>query len=136
MDQVNIPGTLTAQYDAPTGVVKMYGAGLWQMSVVRAHFAELEAALAQARRDYPDVLVLVDLSKASVQMKEVGEEIEEFTQRAYRPTDRIAVVLASSMLKTQMRRVVRQATFETFLSASAAYTWLTAHQAKSQNSSH
>ena len=128
MEPLNVPGSLTAKYDPSTGVVRMFGAGLWQMSIVRKHFADLEAALAQARRYHPDVLVFCDLSTASVQMKEVGEEIEQFTERAYHPTDRIAVVLASSVLKMQMRRVVRQATFETFLSATAAYTWLTAHQ--------
>lgn len=61
---------------------------------------------------------------AAVQSLDVAGHIEGFSTQAFEPSDKIAIVVASNLLKLQMRRVVCGARSETFLSLEAAERWL------------
>lgn len=105
--------------------VAVHGAGYWTPAYVDTHFAELGELLARVRRQ-KHVRVLVDLTQAAVQGEESAQRVSHWTARLYREGDRVAIVLASSLLKAQMRRVAIIADRELFLSRTAAMTWLLA----------
>jgi hypothetical protein len=119
-------GRLSISLPDDQGIIKIQGHGLWSLDYLNQHFRELDAIIAQARRWNPDVLALVDLREAPVQSPEVAESINANTRRVYRDQDRIAIVVQSSLVKLQMKRVVDCAHVQIFISVSAAYTWLTA----------
>jgi hypothetical protein len=108
-------------------IVKVAAWGLWSVSEIDAHFASLQAILKDTRTIHANVLVLVDLRNATAQTAAVTERLSWWTNRLYAPQDRVAIVLASSLLKSQMRRIDIPATRELFLSSAAAMTWLTAN---------
>jgi len=121
----------------PEGVISFFdygqyiavqGTGCWSPEYLDAHFADLAGLLGRRRRDR-QVLVLVDLTRAGVQSDETAERIRYWTANLYRQSDRVAIVLASSMLKAQMRRYVMVADRELFLSRTAALAWLLAKPA-------
>lgn len=120
-------GRLSIALPDDQGIVKLHGSGVWSLDYLNQHFRELDAVIAQARRRNPNVLVLVDLRDAPVQSPEVAECINANTRRVYRNHDRIAIVVQSSLVKLQMKRVVDCAHVQIFISVAAAYTWLTAY---------
>ncbi len=71
--------------------------------------------------------MLVDLRKSPVQSVETAGRIKAATSRIYKPGDRIAIVVQSSLVKTQMRQVVDVTTVELFISIDAAEMWLLAY---------
>lgn len=107
-------------------ILRVTGRGLWTIKDIDDHFIQLKRALDTARRSRGAATVFVDLQDAVVQTDAVAARLGWWTTRSYRTQDRVAIVLASSLLKAQMRRVPMAATRELFLSPMAALTWLTA----------
>jgi hypothetical protein len=106
--------------------IRVTGRGFWSVKQIDDHFARLERTLDESRLAQDSALVLVDLRDATVQAAAVADRLGWWTERLYSAQDRVAIVLASSLLKAQMRRVPMAATRELFLSPMAALTWLTA----------
>jgi len=117
---------LRAWFDAAQGIIRVVGTGHWTVPLVRSHFRELGRLVESMRRDTGQVLVLVDLSRAAVQDDDVAAEVHAGVQRVYAPQDRVALIVRSSLVKAQMRRVARIETSQVFLSGHAAQTWLKA----------
>ena len=103
--------------------VAVQGTGYWSPAYLDAHFAELADILVRLRKQRK-VRVLVDLTQAAVQSAGTAERLSHWTSKIYREEDRVAIVLASSLIKAQMRRVAIIANRELFLSRTAAMTWL------------
>lgn len=110
------------------GIISITGSGLWDVEIVDAHFRELAGVLSRVRREQPTPMILVDLRGSIVQPVAVFERLSWWTHQIYVPRDRIAIIVATSLQKVQMRRVETRATRELFLSMEAARTWLVAHQ--------
>ncbi|PZU11778.1 hypothetical protein [Sphingomonas sp.] len=108
-------------------IVRVDGAGSWRLDYLDGHFERLEHMLLAIRRARRRVRVLVDLRQAVVQSAAVAERIQYWTDRLYEAEDRVAIVVASSLLKSQMRRVAAITQREFFLSESAGRTWLMAN---------
>jgi hypothetical protein len=94
------------------------------MDLLRQHLEEVERIFTREHTAGRRFRVLSDLRGASVQLPDVAGHIEGFSKQAFEPSDKIAVVVASNLLKLQMRRVVHRARFEAFLSVDAAERWL------------
>jgi non-ribosomal peptide synthetase component F len=117
---------ITFAHDRALGVIKVAGHGLWFPAYVDAHFAALERLATRVREEHGEVRALVDLRRSLAQPPETADRISHWTQRIYQAGDRVAIILANSMLKAQMRRVAMRADRELFISPTAAQQWLTA----------
>jgi hypothetical protein len=117
-------GELTIDIDQAAGLVRVTGRGFWSPLHADHHFSRLDGVLRGIRMAGLRVRVLVDLREAAVQPAETIERISRATQEVYQPGDRVAIVVGSSLAKMQMRRIVRAANHDFFVSPSAAEMWL------------
>lgn len=109
------------------GIVRLVGHGAWSVEYMNRHFRELDPVVATARMRMRNVMVLADLRDAPIQSPDVAEMINIGTRRLYRDGDRIAIVVQSSLVKLQMKRIVDCAQVQIFISVAAACTWLMAY---------
>lgn len=106
--------------------LRVLGKGLWSPDFIDAHFGALKRQVEELRERCGRARVLVNLSEAMIQPADTAERIRHWTGQIYQPQDKVAIVLASSLLKSQMRRVAMIAERELFLSEANAIAWLTA----------
>jgi hypothetical protein len=106
--------------------LRVEGKGLWNAAFIDAHFGALQAQVEAMREQHGKARVLVNLCTATIQTAETAERIRHWTGLIYKERDRVAIVLASSLLKSQMRRVAIIADRELFLSETNALGWLLA----------
>ncbi|HEX7782779.1 MAG TPA: hypothetical protein VF509_08225 [Sphingobium sp.] len=107
-----------------TGVIQVVGSGFWTPQDVDRHFGKLGDVVRSVRQSGRQIRVLVNLSGVPPQSLETVERIGVASARIYAKEDRIAIIVDSSLAKMQMRRVVREAQHQIFLSPNAAMTWL------------
>lgn len=108
-------------------LIEVRGSGIWSPVYADAHFMRLQFALVQLRHAKGVARVLVDLSEAMVQPADTAARVKYWTGKLYREGDRVAMVVASSLLKIQMRHAVAITAFEVFISDRAARLWLSAY---------
>jgi hypothetical protein len=84
------------------------------------HFDELSAALTSMRLSGRRVRVLVDLRECPPQSAEVAGVIVQRTACMYLPSDRVAILVTSSILRLQLRRVLADQEFGVFVAEDAA----------------
>jgi hypothetical protein len=106
--------------------LRVTGKGLWSAAFIDSHFGGLQRQVAAMRALHGHARVLVNLCTATIQTPETAERIRHWTGLIYKERDRVAIVLASSLLKSQMRRVTIIADRELFLSETNALAWLLA----------
>jgi hypothetical protein len=119
-------GLLALGYDRTLGAMRLTGRGLFSIEQVEAYFTHYRRLAERMRRERGAVRVLADLREAAVQSVEVAGYVRDRGEGLRREEDRFAVVLASSLVKLQMRRVVGSPQHAFFLSPAAAETWLRA----------
>jgi hypothetical protein len=91
---------------------------------VREHLRAFEAVLHESRRAPAPSRTLVDLREAPVQSPQVAALLHDAISRMYRPPERAAIVVASSLVKIQMQRGFHPDTHAIFQSLKAAELWL------------
>lgn len=106
--------------------LRVTGAGMWTTGMIDAHFVTVSASLRAMRAARGHAAVLVDLRRAAVQPAAVQATLSRWTSKLYVARDRVAIVVASSLVKSQTRRVDIAATRELFMSMNAAELWLCA----------
>ena len=104
-----------------SGLVRATIRGFWPMEVAVAYVDEMAGILAVARRR-GSARLIVDLTGAAIQSPEVMQKLGVLDM--YAPEDRVAVIVASSLLKTQLKRVFVKANLAVFVSEEAAETWV------------
>lgn len=124
IDSAPVPrdGALTLRQDGE--VIRVRGRGFWTPAQAAAHFQALAALIAARRALAAPVRVLVDLREAQVQSAAIAEGIRASTQRLYRAGDRAAIVVASGLLRVQVRRIVEPTVHELFVAEADALAWL------------
>lgn len=110
--------------------LRVIGVGLWTVAMVDAHFVAVSATLRAIRAVRGHAAVLVDLRRAAVQPGPVANALSAWTSKLFVARDRVAIVVASSLVKAQSRRVEVAATRELFMSMNAAELWLCAPYAR------
>jgi hypothetical protein len=115
---------LVASYDSHIGWIDVRGTGLWSQEDLDHYVASLPSMLASMRRSIGYARVLADLSDANVQTQSMIDQISGFTADLFNTEDRIAIIVPSTLMKMQMRRGVKTAQTEIFVSAIAAKSWL------------
>lgn len=92
---------------------------------VAAHFRQLGEIISRRHASGEVVRALIDLKSAAIQPMGIATSIAEATNRLYsKPTDRVAILVASSLLKMQLRRIHADQPFEIFISEQEARTFL------------
>ncbi|QJU59523.1 hypothetical protein HL653_18760 [Sphingomonas sp. AP4-R1] len=114
------------EIEARAAYLRVVGKGLWSPAFVDGHFGALQRQVEELRERCGSARVLVNLSGATIQPADTAERIRHWTGLIYQQRDKVAIVLASSLLKSQMRRVAIVADRELFLSEANAIAWLTA----------
>ena len=119
-------GELAIVVDAAAYQLKVTGKGFWSPDYVQAHIREFEAVLLQARQWPQPSRTLVDLRNSPVQSPEVAELLHSAMCRMYRPPERAAIIVSSSLVRMQMKRGFNPETHEVFTSEAEAKRWLDA----------
>jgi hypothetical protein len=119
-----LEGELTIGLDASTNLIRVVGRGFWSLPYITDHLREFEAVLMRARFDPRPSRTLVDLRESPVQAPDVAAYLHSAVSRMYRPPERAAIVVASSLVKMQMKRGFNPETHAVFLSLKAAEMWL------------
>ncbi|WP_109809076.1 hypothetical protein [Sphingosinithalassobacter portus] len=110
------------------GVLRVTGSGAWNRMQLTGHFARLHELIRPVRERGEPLLALIDMRGITEMPDEIVAVIDRETARLYQEQDRVAVMVASSLVKMQMKRAAEKAQREFFLSAKAALTWLTAYR--------
>ena len=106
--------------------VSVIGRGMWSPGYCDQHFSALGVMLERVRKHSGGVRVLVQIKEAPVQSAATIERVVHWTKIIYAVGDRVAIVVASSLMKSQMRRIHMAAKREIFVSETAARAWLDA----------
>lgn len=113
--------------DPVTEAVHVECSGFWSLEEAKRYLDQIAEAIGEARSRNSRVRVLVDCRKASVQALELINELSDMISRAYKPEDRLAIVVESQLLKRQMDRLPTVAVtriFASLVSLELATDWL------------
>ncbi|MBV9843275.1 MAG: hypothetical protein JOY99_17360 [Sphingomonadaceae bacterium] len=123
-------GKFVIHWDEARAAVRIETFGIWSVDDFNEFYPLVRAAYDKSRARLGYALVLVDGTKAHVQTSELIQYMQAQGQIISKPGDRVAVIVSSSLLKLQMKRVTEAVdTVQYFLSPSAADTWLNAYSA-------
>jgi hypothetical protein len=122
------PGTgpFDVRIDEAARIVRTEARGFWTLMQTEDYCAELADRIEECRRRFGCARVLVDRRDAPIQPIPVIERLGEFNATHFADSDRLAIVVESSLAKGQMRRHFTHAGSQAFLSYVAAELWLTA----------
>jgi len=112
------------RFDPDSGVLRVTHSGYLSGETYARYREEFASAIADARVTTPILRILID----GREMEEMppADRIAELS-RPFIPEDRIALIVRSSLLKMEARRVAHSPALQTFLSENAAWTWLLAY---------
>lgn len=106
-------------------IIQIEGKGFYVEADVRRHFDTLAIIIARRRQSKRRVIALVDLREAATQSATISKIITDETNRLYSdPTDRVAIVVSTMLLKLQLERVHKQQGFSIFTSVDDATAFL------------
>jgi hypothetical protein len=111
--------------DERLGVIRTDVCGFWEADDGVIYFDQLARFIDIARRRFGSVKVLVDRRESPIQSAAVAAQMRTANARLYRPEDRLAIVVDSSLLLMQLRRLFSHAGSRAFLSSEEAEAWLT-----------
>jgi hypothetical protein len=94
--------------DPRKGVIRIHVEGFFDLPTLRCHFAENAAVVARWRLSGRPVRVLIDAIGLMPHTPEGQACVQASTARIYRSGDRVAVLVASVLIKMQMRRALEQ----------------------------
>ncbi|QQV77395.1 hypothetical protein H5J25_00725 [Sphingomonas aliaeris] len=107
--------------------------GFFDLSTLRDHFANNAAVVKRWRAAGRPIRVLINAVDLKPHSPEGQACVQDATSRIYRPGDRVAILVSSSLVKMQMRRALsRGEILNFFISENAAVTWLDALQQPGQ----
>jgi hypothetical protein len=111
-------------YDPRTGILTVRVEGSWTLPEVERYGREAGVQFAQARKQAGSLRLLVDLKATVVLSQSVIEPLAKAGMQYSRPSDRVALVVNSTLMKLQMKRMIGDAPTPVFLSIDEAKSWL------------
>lgn len=115
---------LFTTYDRSTNFLRVVGRGFWTMDHAVEHLRGFEILLHEGRRMARPSRTLVDLREAAVLAPDVADYVHNTIRVMYRPPERAAILVASTLAKLQMRRGLNPETHQLFTSLDEAMRWL------------
>lgn len=119
------PGLYEIIRDGRLKILRINQVGVRTLGEVDRYLAVLGDVVRDTRLRFGRVRVLADLRNAPLRTQEAAERMRMGNLALYRPGDRVALIVESSLLKMQLRRTLVEYQ-NIFLSPNAAETWLTA----------
>lgn len=116
--------------DDSLGIIRILVSGFFDRPVLEEHFSVKNRIVRRWRAQGRPICVLIDAAGLKPHSPENQAFVQEAAARLYETSDRVAMLLESSLVKMQMRRALSHGQAEYFISENAAITWLTAHQAQ------
>ena len=117
-------------FDQDGGILEVRARGVWTPETVMRYRSDLAVEAVAARAQAGRLKLLFNAVEFSVQPQDAAEKIQLVERVAIEPGDSVAVLLASSLLKLQARRVFEGwSNLDLFVSENAARTWLQAGDA-------
>ena len=115
--------------DRLQGAISISVAGFFDLPTLRDHFADNAAVVKRWRATGRPIRVLINAVDLKPHSPEGQACVQDATGRIYRPGDRVAILVSSSLVKMQMRRALSHGEIlNFFISENAAVTWLDARQ--------
>ncbi|WP_445193891.1 hypothetical protein ACT009_08450 [Sphingomonas sp. Tas61C01] len=119
--------------DLLQGVIIINVEGFFDLPTLRAHFVDNAAVVERWRAAGRPIRVLIDAVNLKPHTPEGQACVQEATGRTYRPGDKVAILVCSSLVKMQMRRALSHGEIlDFFISRNAALTWLDVQQQSSR----
>lgn len=110
--------------DWTTGIIRGRAEGFWSMDMTTSHLQRWIESVQKIQRSGMRVRVLADLRKTQAQSHDVADFLRNRLEGIYHAEDRIAMIVASPLVKMQMRRMLDSVIREFFLSVGEAEQWL------------
>lgn len=104
--------------------IRVDGSGLYTLLESQEHFRELSSVISQYRKSGRQIRVLVDLREGAPQTPEVVAHIEKANQVIFREGDRVSIIVTSTLLKLQVKRLHSRFESQVFISDIAAEEYL------------
>ncbi|MEI9851797.1 MAG: hypothetical protein WDN24_14285 [Sphingomonas sp.] len=115
-------------FDGSSGIISVRANAVLNAEEFARYARELRHHVLRARWRQGQVRILVDATAGGVLPGDVAQGIAELQRELLTGAhDRIAVIVSTSLQKLQVRRISLPGKGETFLSESAARTWLSAY---------
>jgi len=111
-------------FDSSKGILTVSVSGSWTLPEVDRYAREAGPAFEKAREKVGSLRLLIDLGSADVLSQALMDPLAKAGMQYSRADDRVALVVASILLKLQMRRMLGDAPVPIFLSAKEAETWI------------
>ena len=117
---------LVSWVEPGSGLIRIIGRGQWCEAQVAVHFTALRNLILQRRAEGGAVRVMVDLRESEVQDMGTADRISKGTSTLYTEQDRVAIIVESSTLRSQLKTAVSVDNVAYFLAPTAARIWLNA----------
>ena len=111
-------------FDPSQGILTVAVNGSWSTAEVERYAREAGPAFERAREKAGFLRLFIDLRATHVLSQALMDPLAKAGMQYSRADDRVALVVASTLLKLQMRRMLGEAPVPIFLSADEAETWL------------
>lgn len=105
-------------------IIHVRAFGLWTPETAERYWRAFQPFLAESRAALGHAKVVVDRRGAPVMPREMVAAMRDGIATHYHPDDRLALVVDSSPLKSQVRQTYALKHLDAFLSHDAALAWL------------
>lgn len=111
-------------FDSRTGILCVSVVGLWTMPEVERYAREAGPQFMQARKAVGSLRLLIDLTGTEVLSQAIIEPLAKAGMQYSRGDDRVALVVNSTLMKMQMKRMIGNAPTPIYLERGLAEAWL------------
>lgn len=115
---------IACELDDPDGIIFVHATGVWTIADVDRHYNHLTLILDDRRRKGLPIRILSDVTEAERQTPDIEARILWHMDRTYRPTDRVAILVANVADKLYVRARLGKAIVAAFSSQLPAEMWL------------
>lgn len=115
-------------FDPAGGILCVRVVGSWTLPEVERYAREARERFIAARQRAGFLRLLIDLSETDILSQTVIDPLAKAGMQYSHPDDRVALVVSSTLLKLQMRRMMGDAPAAIFASADEAAAWLASNE--------
>lgn len=109
--------------DWSLGLIRGEAEGFWRLDMTAQHVAAWIRCVRRIHAEGRPARVIADLRRAQTQSQEVASFVQREIAGLYRADDRVALVLRSGLLKTQIRRILANDVSRYFDDTEEAERW-------------
>lgn len=114
-------------FEEATGIMRITIVGAWTLPEIERYAREAGPQFATARSKAGALRLLLDNTRGALMPPDLVEPMLRAAKSIGRRDDRVAMVVASSLVKVQTRNVFANQAWGLFISEGAARIWLQAH---------